>query len=281
MRPHEFDPENPSHLSALRKLAEQAARAGGDVARRLFRTEFTIRRKTDGSEVTDADEAAQVAVVKVIQEQRDHDAIIAEEVLDSTQASPAAGNENLCWVIDPIDGTRNYVRGVPYYAVSVAVMYGGFTLAGAIHEVERDVMYSASRTEGLLLNGQPRQKMQWENVIAGRACKPLAGIPSSLQGAAYEVVRQWASRVVVRNLGSTAMHLAMVAAGHFQAALISDSRLWDIAAGGLMIDLSGGVMTTLDGRPIFPFDVSTYAGEAIPSLAASDAELHARLLPAK
>ena len=89
----------------------------------------------------------------------------------------------------------------------------------------------------------------------------------------------WRSRVVVRNLGATALHLAMVAAGQLQAALISDSRLWDIAAAWLMVTATGGVMTALDGAPILPLDVSRYANGAIPSLAAADPPTHARLLP--
>jgi len=71
----------------------------------------------------------------------------------------------------------------------------------------------------------------------------------------------------------------MVAAGQLQAALISDSRLWDIAAGWLLVTSTGGVMTALDGRDLFPLDVSRYAGEALPSLAAASPTLHADLLP--
>ena len=266
-------------LRSLRELAEHAARAGGDVARQCFHAAYAIRHKADGSEVTEADEAAQAAVIAALRARRPHDALIAEESLEDVPGAAAPADDVLCWIIDPIDGTRNYVRGIPLYAVAVAAMFGGYPVAAAIYIPDRDDMYSASRAEGFLVNGTAPTARAVKADTSGRARKPLAGIPSSFHGAAHGVMQDWMSRVVVRNLGSTATHLAMVAAGQFQAALVSGSRLWDIAAGWLLIDLTGGVMTTLDGRPVFPFNVAAYAGEPITSLAACDPQMHARLLP--
>ena len=73
------------------------------------------------------------------------------------------------------------------------------------------------------------------------------------------------------------LHLALVAAGPFDAALMSDARLWDIAAGAVLIDVIGGTMTTLAGQPMFPLDVAEYRGEALPGVVARDAEMLARL----
>jgi myo-inositol-1(or 4)-monophosphatase len=278
------DPENPELLRSVRELAERAARAGGRVARESFQGSHTVRRKSDGSEVTDADEAAQAAVIATIQASRCDDPIIAEE-------TPAAGrraggalsrpvsHDELCWVVDPIDGTRNYIRSVPYYSVSVAAMFAGFPVAGAIYVPETDEVYSVGGPDGPTYNGRRLSPTAATTEQVGRSPKPLVGIPSSLHGAAYAVMQDWFSRVVIRSLGSTAMHLALVATGQFRAALISDGRLWDIAAGWLLIKSTGGVMTTLEGEPIFPLDVARYAGEPIPSLASCDPETHGRLLP--
>jgi myo-inositol-1(or 4)-monophosphatase len=265
----------------LRLLAEQAARAGGQVAREGFERPYKLWRKADGTVVTEVDEAAQQAVLACLRAARGHDAVIAEEQLAGQPPDLPAGNGGrLCWVIDPLDGTRNYVAGVPIYTCSVAVMADGAPIAGAIHDPERAELYSASRGEGLFRNGGP--------VPAGSAAarwaraglrKPLAGIPSALTGTAYRVVQSWRRRVIVRNLGVTSLHLALVALGRLQACLVADSKLWDIAAGWLMIELAGGVMTTFDDEPLFPRDVSAYAGEAIPSLASCDRQVHERLLP--
>ena len=267
-------------LHSLRELAEQAARVGGVIARDAFRGNQAVRLKADGSEVSDADEAAQFAVIEHILAHRPDDAILAEEgdAADASARRTPPSDGVLSWIIDPIDGTRNYVRGIPIYAVSVGVMHGGSPLAGAVFLPERDELYSANGVAGLLLNGQSPPPTPYATEARRAQRKPLAGVPSSWHGAAEGFVREWVSRVKVRNLGSIAVHLAMVAAGQMEAALMSDSRLWDIAAGWLLIKSTGGMMTTLDGEEVFPFDVGKYAGEPIPCLASCDAETHARLL---
>ena len=291
MPPAEIDPENRALLRGLRELAENAARIGGSLARDWFHRSYDVRRKPDGSEVTDADEAAQAAVVSCLLERRPDDGIIAEESESESEpeaqardnlsktktASPSPTNTRLCWIIDPLDGTRNYVYGLPIYACSVAAMFGGYPIVGAIYDPQHDALYSVSRGDPLYLNGSPiTANSTWPRTQSRRL---LVGIPSSMHGTAYTLMRNWTSGVVVRNLGSTALHLMMVATGQLQAALISDGKLWDIAAGWAMVVAAGGVMTTLNGDDIFPLDVSRYAGESIPSLATRNAEMHTRLLP--
>jgi myo-inositol-1(or 4)-monophosphatase len=291
-------------LPALRELAERAARAGGVVARERFRGDNAVRRKPDGSDVTDADEAAQAAVLACLREARPDDGVIAEETVGCVPDAPSVNgvpdapvrtNDRLCWIIDPLDGTRNYISGVPIYACTIAAMLGGYPIVGVTYDPEREEMYSASRAEGFLIDGRPvgavaagASPAAVASAPRGRRSppaappefrrKPLAGIPSSLQGSAYELLQGWRRRVVVRNLGSTALHLALVAAGHLQASLTSDTKLWDIAAGWLMVTVAGGVMTRIDGSPIFPLDVATYSDQAIATLAVTDAQTHARLV---
>lgn len=262
-------------LDELCALAEAAARAGGAVARAAFKSDLAARRKADGSEVTDADEAAQAATLVAIWSQRPQDAIIAEEDIVAGGGSPPAPrrSDRICWIIDPIDGTRSFLRGVPLYACSVAAMQGGFPVAGAIYWPDCDEMYSARCGGGLRVNGRPARRWTHERVGGAISRKPVAGIPSTSRGPAFDLIHSWVDRVVVRNLGSTALHLALVAEGRMDAALISDSKLWDIAAGWVLLDEAGGAMRRLDGRAVFPIDVGTYAGEAIPSLAARDEAL--------
>ncbi|MGD8453182.1 MAG: inositol monophosphatase family protein [Phycisphaerae bacterium] len=273
--PARIDFDNPADLQALRELAESAARAGGQVARDYFRRQFTVRRKPDGSDVTDADESAQAAVLDVLRRQRPDDAVIAEEDLPAD--APAPANDTLCWIIDPLDGTRNFVCGVPIYACAIAAMIGGVPVVGAVYDPEHDEMCSTARGAGLFVDGQPFTRTPTPS-SGGATRRPLVGIPSSLSGPAATLVRSWASTVVVRNLGATALHLAMVATGRLQAALVSDSKLWDIAGGWLMVMNAGGVMTTVEDRDVFPRDIADYRGESIPALAAADQATHARLL---
>jgi myo-inositol-1(or 4)-monophosphatase len=278
MSPPDLDPAEANALRSLRELAEQAARAGGTVARQSFGKPTTVRLKADRSEVSQVDEAAQRAVIDCIRAQRPDDGFVAEETLvepEGRRRPPE--NEGVCWVIDPLDGTRNYIRGIPLYACSVGVMLHGFPIAGAIYVPPGKRLFSASRAEGFFEDGRPIAP-RGRSPAPGRSPKPIIAIPSSFGGDREKaILDSWLGRVVVRNLGVASLHLALVAAGPFDAALMSDSRLWDIAAGWLLIDTIGGVMTTLAGQPVFPLDVAEYRGEALPGVAARDAEMLAHL----
>jgi myo-inositol-1(or 4)-monophosphatase len=267
----EFDPCHPEALPGLRRLAEEAARAGGQAARLRFRTELDVRLKADRSEVSDADEAAQAAVLACIRAHRPADACIAEETLPGSPSAPSPTNDALCWVIDPIDGTRNFVRGIPLYVCSVAAMLDGLPLVGAIYDPQREVLYSANCPETLLVNGKPQP--------AGRGArsrplgvnpKPVVAIPSQPAGAVGPLAHAWLDRFVCRNLGSTALHLAMVATGELDAMLADNCRLWDLAAGWVLVSTAGGKLTSPGGKPIFPLAIERYRGEELPVLARSD-----------
>jgi myo-inositol-1(or 4)-monophosphatase len=275
-----FDPNDARALGSLRQLAEEAARAGGQAARLRFRTDLDVRLKADRSEVTDADEAAQAAVLACIRARRPADACIAEEALPGSPSGPSPTNDALCWVIDPIDGTRNFVRGIPLYVCSVAAMLDGLPLVGAIYDPQRELLYSASRRETLLVNGKPQP------VGRGTQCqrlgpnpKPVVAIPSQPAGAVGPLAHAWLDRFVCRNLGSTALHLAMVATGELDAMLADNCRLWDLAAGCVLVTASGGKLTSPGGKPVFPLVVERYRGEELPVLATSALAQDRVLLP--
>lgn len=260
---------DPDGLCRLRQIAEEAARAGGRVAREMFNRAFNVRLKSDHSEVSEADEAAQAAVVSTIQSHRGNDAFITEEDLTLQPPPPAAANDTLCWVIDPIDGTRNFVRRVPLYACSVAVMRDGVPLAGAVYDPQRDRLYSSSAAESLFVDGETYDAL---GVVAQRRGglnpRPVVGLPSNPVGPPAQLAHAWLDRFICRNLGTTALHLALVATGELDGMLADNPRLWDLAAGWLLITRTGGTVTMADGSSLFPIDVSRYDGEKLPTLAA-------------
>ncbi|MBU0640011.1 MAG: hypothetical protein KKB50_14175 [Planctomycetes bacterium] len=274
-----LNPANVGTARALRMLAETAARAGARLARQRFGAVHAVRWKADRSEVTEVDEAAQRAVITCIQAARPADAFICEETQpEGDTRAPAPSDATLCWVIDPLDGTRNYVRGLPHYACSVAAMLGGFPIVGAICDAVHDVMYSGSQAEGAFLDGTTlRAEARGPAPPADRPRTPIVAIPSTRHGRAFEIVHDWVDRMIVRNFGSAALHLALVAAGQLDAALATNCKLWDLAAGWVLVTGAGGRMSSPDGAPLFPLDVARYAGEDLPSLAAK-AELHAGLI---
>jgi myo-inositol-1(or 4)-monophosphatase len=279
-RPRTAAPVAPDPV-ALRLLAEQAARIGGAIAHDHFGRRPAVRLKADRSEVTVADEAAQRAVIAFLHEARPADAYIGEETLVAPPARggrgkraalPPPANDRVCWVIDPIDGTRNFVRGVPLYVCCVAAMFGGKPIAGAIYHAAQDELYSASAAEGLFINGVASSagaRAARRRAIGRR--DPVVGIPSMRKKRFYDLVHTWIDRFVVRNFGSTALHLAWVASGQLDGSLIIDCKLWDIAAGWIIVTRSGGRMTSPTGAPLFPIDVAGYQSAEMPTLAASRA----------
>ncbi len=254
----------------LRSLAERAARAGGAVARDMFESDLEVSHKADGSEVTNADRAAQEAAIDVLRGDRQHDWIIAEESAVGGPPSSCAA-DTVCWAIDPIDGTRNYVRGIPYFSCSVGALVGGTPVAGAIYDPLRDVMYSGAVGGDMCVNGRKRC------VRDGETRTLLGAIPSRRHKQVAQLVHTWVDRLVVRNTGSTALHLAMVAAGQLDAALAGNAHLWDIAAGYALIAAGGGVATLPDGNPIFPIALPDLARFPTEVLAAGP-QTHARLI---
>ena len=248
-------------IQTLLKLAEQAARAAGREARSWEGRHFNVRLKADHSEVSDADEAAQRAAVAVIRAARPDDAFITEETLETDgPAPPPPTDEHPCWIIDPIDGTRNFVRGMGDYTASVGVWYGGHPVAGAVYHPQNDRMYSAAIGGPLLVDGRAF------TLPSAPGSTLIVGIPSTARGTIHDLAHAWFDRHVVRNFGSAALHLAYVATGQLDAAVMTNTKFWDVAGGAALVLAAGGEVCTPDSRPLLPHSVDGYAGEEIPAL---------------
>lgn len=256
-------------LAELRELAGRAARAGGWIAHRAFDQHVTVRLKADRSEVTDVDLAAQQAVIDTLWAARPHDAIIAEEERAAGGPPPTAAR--VTWAVDPLDGTRNFVRGIPAYACSVGALLEGYPIVGAIFEPQRDRLFLGDAAGDLTLNGQPIARRVTSGPARGPGLKAVAAIPSSPSRDLAPLTAAWLDHFVCRCFGATALHLAMVAAGEIDAALCDNARLWDIAAGAALLAAAGCPITRPDGSNLFPLDVAAYHNEELPLITASAA----------
>jgi myo-inositol-1(or 4)-monophosphatase len=287
-------PNDAPPIDELRELAESAARVGGDLARQSFGTTQSVRLKEDRSEVTDVDLATEHAIIAHIRSSHPNDTFIGEETAPKPHTRQRRGGvssgthgkrqssfvnpQSTCWVIDPIDGTRNYVRNIPIFVCSVAAMRDGAPVAGAIYDPVQKTMYSAARGRGVLVDGEPFMPDHARfDKLYGRRAKLLVGIPSARRPTTQRFVLYAVQRHVVRNLGSAALHLALAACGQLDAVVSGNCRLWDVAAGCLLISEAGGVVTSPDGTPLFPIDLSHYAGTELPFVAGR-AKAHATLL---
>jgi myo-inositol-1(or 4)-monophosphatase len=199
-------------------------------------------RKSDGSLFTEADIAAQEVLGKVLPKICPGP-LVGEEMSEQAQAEHwLAGNEGL-WCVDPIDGTTNFVNGLPYFAVSVALMREGRSVLGVVYDPVADEVFSAERGKGAWLNGErlPIRK-QAKTLRRAMASVDLKRIPPRL---ALRMAGSppYASQ---RNFGACTLEWCYTAAGRFDLYLHGGQKLWDYAAGCLILEEAGGCVCTLE-----------------------------------
>jgi len=237
----------------------------------------SMARKADSSTVTSTDREIQQALVQRIRESYPNHAIIAEEEQEEGSdnlAAPSRTEARFCWVLDPLDGTRNYAAGIPCYSISLAVLDRGNPVAAIIAEPNVNHLYAAAHPSGGTLNEAPLRARDPDPNYAA-----LVGFTSNRDSKSVAVFTQWirARGIVLRNFGSTALQLALVASGALNASFSRKCKIWDIAAGALLVRQAGGVLSTADGQPLLPFDLSLDPDVNLPILAAAP-QTHRRLL---
>jgi myo-inositol-1(or 4)-monophosphatase len=255
------------------RQAGQWIRDAGRIARERF-GHVSVTRKADRSPVTEADLAVQEALQTAIGNAFPGDAVITEETQADPQRHASVASAARCWVIDPIDGTRNYARALPYFTISVALLVDGSPQLGMVYEPMADRMFHAMRGGGAwcgqqrLMPARPRQSSTL-----------YLTVPTSRHEELPPVVHSWIDRMVVRNFGSTAMHLAYVASGAVDALFCKRCSLWDIAAGALLVTEAGRILKPLelDAASYFPMNLSAYHNEKTPCIAGAP-EVVAELL---
>lgn len=264
---------SPANYSELRDLAARLADDAAAIA--LPRIgERPSDRKADNSVVTEADHAIQAHILAAIAREHPDHAIITEEIVRRPEMHAHLAHARYCWVIDPIDGTRNFVAGFPCFATSIAVLDRGRPVAAAIREHNTPALYTAALGEGAAVNGRtirvrvPLPEEDW-----------LVGGPSSKDALTTRVLETWIHTrgLIYRNVGTSAVHLAWVASGALVAAFAKRCKIWDIAAGMLLVSEAGGTITGVLGQGLLPLDLTADADTDIPFLAAEPAA-HARLL---
>lgn len=220
-------------------------------------------RKEDRSVVTDVDHAVQDMLLEAIAQRYPDDAVLAEETQKNPARHAAAASARRCWIIDPIDGTRNFVRKMPMFTVSVAMFEAGSPAVGLVYQPMTDQMYSASAGGGAWLQDE---QIATREVFS--TSDLFIGLPSGREEALPPPVHRWIDEMVMRATGSTALNLALLAAGCLDAVFASRCHLWDMAAGALLVEEAGALIRRYDGKPFFPIDLATYTSQATPFLAA-------------
>lgn len=224
----------------LRDLAQNVARkAGALLLEHYGRAASGVETKSTSTDpVSDADRQSELLIKELIATERPNDGFLAEE-------SGGQRGGGLTWIIDPLDGTVNYLFRIPAWCVSIAVSDGDATLAGVVHDPNRDETFAAAQDLGSTLNGKPIR-------VSERADLSHALVGT---GFAYDVPTRTAQAAVVQRVlpqvrdvrrgGSAALDLSYLACGRLDGFYEAHMQAWDKAAGVLLIREAGGLVSSL------------------------------------
>lgn len=229
----------------LLETAVEAARAGGEVLLANWRNlpDGSVSEKRKNDFVTSADRESERTILTRIRERFPEDSFLAEEGGASGQ-----GQARRTWIIDPLDGTSNFIAGFPFWCVSIAAREGSEIVAGAVWDPLRQELFSAERGSGAFRNGA-RLRVTGRETLEGTFL--ATGFPFrsrdriDLYLALFRELFLQAR--AIRRAGSAALDLAYVAAGVFDGFFEFRLSVWDIAAGALLIEEAGGKIKDFDG----------------------------------
>jgi myo-inositol-1(or 4)-monophosphatase len=232
-------------LGEFRQFSERAARVGGQILVKHL-GKVSPFGKPGGELVTRADLESQSAIEKLVTTHFPQHSFVGEENCQSL--SSTNGNCEFCWIVDPLDGTVNYVHKLPGFGVSVALRYLDQIVVGTVFDPLLNECFSAATGFGATLNDQP---------IRVGNCQTLAGsllvcsLPMHLRRDSAEVRRllnvTCDGGATFRRLGSAALNLCYVACGRLDGYWSSSARQWDVAAGSLIVSEAGGSIRHLSG----------------------------------
>ncbi|MEX2358821.1 MAG: inositol monophosphatase family protein [Pirellulaceae bacterium] len=236
---------DPQHSQFL-TLCDQAARAAGEVLRR-WEGKFKVREKGRADLVTEADLEAQNAIYDILMGPYPDFGFLGEEEGHSTR-SP--GDNPWHWIVDPLDGTTNYVHGLQNYCVSIALAEGDRIVAGVVYDPVFDRSYQAVTGGGAFMNGERLQASGAETLEQSLVAASFAPSVTRDSQEIDDFVNVMVRSQGIRRLGSAALNLAFVAAGQLDAYWAGDIKPWDIAAGVLLVEEAGGLVRNYGNVPI-------------------------------
>ncbi|HUQ12038.1 MAG TPA: inositol monophosphatase family protein [Steroidobacteraceae bacterium] len=231
-------------MLALENIAITAARAAGNfIMRHLDRADaLKVTRKGRNDFVTEVDRGAEAEIVHIIRKAYPDHAVLAEE-------GGADGKHDYLWIIDPLDGTTNFLHGLPHFAVSIGIQLKGKLQHGVIYAPCTQDLYVTTRGNGAILNGRKMRVSKTANLdesLIGTGVPIRAGANLDDYIPQLKVVVE--KTAGVRRAGAAALDLAYVACGRLDAFWELNLKPWDMAAGLLMVEEAGGVVCDLYGK---------------------------------
>ncbi len=243
----------------INTAVKAARRAASIINRASFELDqLRVARKGPNDFVTEVDQAAEQAIVDVLRSAYPDHAILAEE--SGASANLHDENENV-WIIDPLDGTTNFIHGFPQYAVSIALQQRGQITQAVIYDPTRNELFTASKGAGAFLNDK-RIRVTKRDKLADALIG--TGFPYTDLSALEEYTKMF--RVMteksagLRRPGAASLDLAYVAAGRLDGFFEKNLKPWDMAAGALLVTEAGGIVANFSGEADYLYKGDVIAG---------------------
>ena len=266
----------------LQYAIELARGAGKIILERYGKVERLTKTHAAATDeaVTEADRASQRHIVTGLRKRFPGDGIVGEESDTGQSITFDCPNpDGRVWVIDPIDGTNNFVAGLGAFGVCIGLLERGQPILGVVYDVTRDLVYSAAKGEGAWLDTKRLQVAQ--SPLGNSSLLMLTSNLLDKHGKLPGWAAKWLAQTdwKIRIIGSAALEATQVAAGVAHASITIHGKLWDVAAPAAIVLEAGGMLTTFDGEPIFPFKLNGYTGAKVPFISAAP-QAHSELLRA-
>lgn len=243
-------------MHPMLNVAVKAARAAGKIINRaeLDLDQVKVGVKGPNDFVTETDQAAEASIIEVLKTAYPDHAILAEE-------SGSSGHSDYEWVIDPIDGTTNFIHGNPHYAISIALRVSGVVQQAVVYNPATNDLFTASKGEGAYLNNRRirvSKRHKSNELLVGFA------FPSGPTEGSQEIKRKMlelSERAAgVRKSGSAVLDLAYIACGRLDGYMCFGLKPWDLAAGILLVSEAGGLVTDPQGNTDYMENGNAVAG---------------------
>ncbi|MEO8809731.1 MAG: inositol monophosphatase family protein [Rhodanobacter sp.] len=237
-------------------IASRAARSAGNVILRYMNRidGLQVVEKQQMDFVSEVDKLAEAEIIKELRRAYPDHAILAEE-------SGQTGKGALTWVIDPLDGTHNYLRGIPHFSVSIALLDKGVPIHAVVFDPLRDELYTASKGDGAYLNDRRMRVGKRENLAGAMIATGFPFRQREHLDAQLDMTRAILGQAEdIRRSGSAALDLAYVAAGRYDGYFEIGLKPWDMAAGVLLVREAGGHYCDFAGRDGIPESGNIVAG---------------------
>jgi myo-inositol-1(or 4)-monophosphatase len=233
------------NLEGMLEIAVSAAKAAGQIQQEWLYRDKKIELKGEINLVTEVDRRCEQRIIELIQKVFPQHNILTEETPMPKLPSPYR------WIVDPLDGTTNYAHGYPRFCTSIALEFEGTIMVGAVYDPLLDELFTAQKGEGAFLNGERIAVSTTDRLINALLC---TGFPYDVRESAENNLNHFNNFIMearaIRRDGSAALDLCYMAAGRFDGFWELKLNPWDVAAGKLIVEEAGGLVTDFRGKAL-------------------------------